>query len=169
MFVSRDHGVHWTAPIRVNSSALKANVMPALVGGLKANEVAVGWFGTSTNGDPNYTKNQWRYYVASSFDGGKHFNQATVTASPIHYGDICTIGLNCDINSIAQDVGASPFGASSNRNLADFSSIAVDPRTGQIVVAFPGDPYNRPDLPHGPNNFSSSAYVVHQVGGKPLR
>ena len=170
MFVSHDHGVHWTAPIRVNSTALKANVMPALVGGLKGNEVAVGWFGTSTNGDPNYTKNQWRYYVATSFDGGKHFNETTVTPSPIHYGDICTIGLNCDINWAATEfTGESPFGASSNRNLADFASIAVDPRTGQIVVAFPGDPYNRPDLPKGPNNLSSSAYVVHQVGGKPLR
>ena len=42
-------------------------------------------------------------------------------------------------------------------------------RTVKIVVAFPGDPYNRPDLPNGPNNLSSSAYVVHQVGGKPLR
>ena len=155
MFVSHDHGVHWTAPIRVNSTALKANVMPALVGGLKGNEVAVGWFGTSTSGDPNTATNQWRYYVATSFNGGKRFNQTTVTRSPIHYGDICTSGLFCV--------------SGGNRNLADFSSIAVDPRTGQIVVAFPGDPYNRPDLPNGPNNFNSSAYVVHQVGGKALR
>ena len=162
MFVSRDHGVHWSAPIRVNSTGLKANVMPAIAGGLKGNEVAVGWFGTSNSGDPNYAKNQWRYYVATSFDGGRHFNQTTVTASPIHYGDICTQGLFCDVNSLAGNPG-------SNRNLADFDTIAVDPRTGELVVAFPGDPYNRPDLPNGPNNFGSSAYVVHQVGGKPLK
>jgi hypothetical protein len=147
--------VHWTAPIRVNRTGLKANVMPAVVGGLKGNQVAVGWFGTSTNGDPNYAQNQWRYYVATSFDGGRHFNQSTVTPRPIHYGDICTSGLFCV--------------SGGNRNLADFSSIAVDPRTGQIVVAFPGDPYNRPDLPNGANDFGSSAYVIHQVGGKPLR
>jgi hypothetical protein len=155
MFVSRDHGVHWTAPIRVNSTPLKANVMPALVGGLKGNEVAVGWFGTSTSGDPNTSTNQWRYYVATSFDRGKHFNQTTVTRSPIHYGGICTSGLFCVTGG--------------NRNLADFDEIAVDPRTGQLVVAFPGDPYNRPDLANGPDNGSSSAYVVRQVGGRPLR
>jgi len=162
LFASHDHGVHWSAPMRVNAPSLKANVMPAVVGGLRGNEVAVGWFGTSTNADPNHATNQWRYYVATSFDGGRHFTQTTVTPSPIHYGDICTQGLFCDINSLAGNPG-------SNRNLADFSSIAVDPRTGELVVAFPGDPYNRPDQPNGPNNFSSSAYVVHQVGGKPLR
>jgi len=159
LFVSHDHGVHWTAPIRVNSPNLKANVMPAVVGGLRGNEVAVGWFGTSTNSDPNYQKNQWRYYVSTSFNGGKTWNQSTVTPSPIHYGDICTQGTFC---------GLIP-GQPSNRNLADFDSISVDPRTGQLLVAFPGDPYNRPDETNGPNNFSSSAYVVRQTSGRPLK
>jgi hypothetical protein len=158
MFVSHDHGVHWTAPIRVNTPNLKANVMPAIVGGLRGNEVAVGWFGTSTNSDPNNQTNQWRYYVSTSFDGGKHFAQTTVTPAPIHYGDICTQGLFC---------GLIP-GQPSNRNLADFDMLAVDPVTGQLIVAFPGDPYNRPDI-NGANNFSSSAYVIRQIGGKPLR
>jgi len=159
MFVSKDHGVHWSKPIRVNSTGLKANVMPAVAGGLRGNEIAVGWFGTSTNADPNYQKNQWRYYVATSFDGGKHFAQTTVTPKPIHYGDICTQGLMC---------GLVP-GQPSNRNLADFDELTVDPRTGELIVAFPGDPYNRPDLANGPNDFSSSAYVVRQVGGRPLK
>lgn len=159
LFVSHDHGVHWAAPIRVNSPNLRANVMPAVVGGLRGNEVAVGWFGTTDSGDPNYLKNQWRYYLATSFDGGKHFNQSTVTSSPIHYGDICTQGLFCGL--LPNQPG--------NRNLADFDELAVDPHTGELIVAFPGDPYNRPDLPHGPNNFGSSAYIVRQVGGKPLR
>jgi hypothetical protein len=155
LFASHDQGVHWTAPMRVNAPSLKANVMPAVVGGLKGNQVAVGWFGTSTSGDPNTATNQWRYYVATSFDGGRHFAQTTVTRQPIHYGDICTSGLFCVTGG--------------NRNLADFDEIAVDPRTGQLVVAFPGDPYNRPDLTNGPNNGSSSAYVVRQVGGRPLK
>jgi len=159
MFVSHDRGVHWSAPIRVNTPGLKANVMPAVVGGLRGNEVAVGWFGTSTNNDPNYQQNQWRYYVATSFDGGKHFAQTTVTPKPIHYGDICTQGLFC---------GLIP-GQPSNRNLADFDELQVDPRTGLLIVAFPGDPYNRPDLANGPNDFSSNAYIVRQVGGRALR
>src|SRR5947209_147657 len=73
LFVSHDHGVHWAAPRRVNAPSLKANVMPAVVGGLRGNQVAIGWFGTSTSGDPNTSTNQWRYYVATSFDGGKPF------------------------------------------------------------------------------------------------
>ena len=56
-------------------------------------------------------------------------------------------------------------GQPSNRNLADFSSAAVEPLTGCAVFAIPGDPYNRPDLPNGPNTFDSSAYVSRQVGG----
>ena len=158
MFVSHDRGVHWSAPIRVNSTATKANVMPAVVGGLRGNEVAVGWFGTATNADPNFQKNQWRYYVSTSFDRGRHFAQTTVTRNVIHYGDICTQGLFC---------GLIP-GQPGNRNLADFDELAVNPNTGELVVAFPGDPYNRPDLPNGKNTFSSSAYVVRQVGGRPL-
>jgi hypothetical protein len=159
LFVSHDRGVHWTKPIRVNSPRLTANVMPAVVGGLRGNEVAVGWFGTSNSGDPNYQKNQWRYYVATSFDGGKHFAQTTVTPSPIHYGDICVSGLFC---------GLVP-GQPSNRNLADFDELQVDPRTGQLIVAFPGDPYNRPDLANGTNTYSSNAFVVRQTGGRPLK
>ena len=46
--------------------------------------------------------------------------------------------------------------------------LAVDPVTGQLIVAFPGDPYNRPDI-NGANNFSSSAYIIRQIDGKPLR
>jgi hypothetical protein len=159
MFVSHDHGVHWSAPIRVNSPNLTANVMPAVVGGLSGNEVAVGWFGTSSSSDPNYQKSQWRYYVATSFNGGRSWAQSTVTPSPIHYGDICTQGVFC---------GLIP-GQPSNRNLADFDSIAVDPRTGMLILAIPGDPYNRPDKVNGQDNGSSSAYVVRQIGGRPLR
>jgi hypothetical protein len=158
MFVSRDHGVHWSQPIRVNTPNLSANVMPAIVGGRSAGEVAVGWFGTSTNADPNYQKDQWRYFVATSFNYGRSFAQTTVTPRPIHYGDICTQGVFC---------GLIP-GQPSNRNLADFDELTIDPRTGNLIVAFPGDPYNRPDI-NGRNNFSSSAYIVRQIGGRPLR
>ncbi|MCU1461402.1 MAG: exo-alpha-sialidase, partial [Acidimicrobiales bacterium] len=156
LFTSTDHGVTWSKqPVRVNSPDLKANVLPAVVGGLGKGQVAIGWFGTTTSGDPNGLKNQWRYYAATSTDSGKTFQQTTVTPGVIHYGDICTQGVFC---------GLVP-GQPSNRNLADFSSIAVDPANGCLVIALPGDPDNRPDLPNGANNFSSSAYVSSQTGG----
>jgi hypothetical protein len=68
----------------------------------------------------------------------------------MHFGDICTSGIFC---------GSGAPGTGQNRNLADFASNAVDPSNGCAGLAIPGDPYNRPDLPGGSNNNSSSAYV----------
>ncbi|MCU1450017.1 MAG: exo-alpha-sialidase, partial [Acidimicrobiales bacterium] len=158
LFTSHDGGTTWSAPVRVNTPNLKANVMPAIAGGLGKDQVVLGWFGTTSSGDPNDQTAQWRYYAATSFDGGRTFTQTTVTPDVVHYGDICTQGIFC---------GLVP-GQPGNRNLADFSSAAVDPATGCAVFAFPGDPYNRPDLPTGANTFDSSAYVTRQVGGQCL-
>jgi hypothetical protein len=153
LFTSADEGKTWSAPIKVNPPALGANVFPTVAAGDHAGEAFVGWFGTSTSSDPNNTTNQWRYYGAATYDGGQTFNLTTVTADPIHYGDICTQGLFC---------GLIP-GQPGNRNLADFASAAVDPADGCLALAIPGDPYNRPDLDNGPNNSSSSAYVALQA------
>ena len=158
LFTSRDHGVTWSPPVQVNTPDLKANVMPAIAGGLGKDQVVLGWFGSTNASDPNDTKAQWRYYSAFSFDGGKTFTQTVVTPDVIHYGDICTQGIFC---------GLIP-GQPGNRNLADFSSAAVDPTTGCAIFAIPGDPYNRPDLPKGQNTSDSSAYVSRQVGGSCL-
>jgi LPXTG-motif cell wall-anchored protein len=155
LFTSHDRGVTWSPPIQVNTPNLKANVMPAIAGGLGKDQVVLGWFGSTNASDPNDTKAQWRYYSATSFDGGKTFSQSVVTPDVIHYGDVCTQGIFC---------GLIP-GQPGNRNLADFSSAAVDPVTGCAIFAIPGDPYNRPDQPNGPNTFDSSAYVSRQVGG----
>ncbi|MBV8982636.1 MAG: exo-alpha-sialidase, partial [Acidimicrobiia bacterium] len=155
LFTSHDHGVTWSPPIQVNTHDLKANVMPAIAGGLAKDQVVLGWFGSTNASDPNNTKAQWRYYSALSFDGGKTFTQSVVTPDVIHYGDICTQGVFC---------GLIP-GQPGNRNLADFSSVAVDPVTGCAIFAIPGDPYNRPDLPNGQNTSDSSAYISRQVGG----
>src|SRR5207237_8890688 len=76
----------------------------------------------------------------------------------IHYGDICTQGIFC---------GLVP-GQPGNRNLADFSSITVDPSNGCLLIALPGDPENRPDLPNGANDFSSRAFVSYQTRGRCL-
>lgn len=160
VFTSRDHGTTWSAPQRVNTPDLTADAMPAITAGAHAGQVAVGWFGSSTSADENNTRDQWRYYVATSLDGGKSFRQSTVTKGVIHYGDICTQGLFC---------GLDPTSSGGNRNLADFSSLGVDPKTGTLLAVFPGDPENRPDLPKGHNDFSSSVYVAAQTGGTSFR
>lgn len=151
LFTSGDGGTTWSAPIAVNPPDLKANVFPTVTAG-KAGEAFVGWFGTSDSGDPNATKNQWRFYGAATYDGGQTFNLATISPDVLHYGDICTQGIFC---------GLVP-GQPSNRNLADFASAAVDPKDGCVALAIPGDPYNRPDLPNGDDTASSSAYFSRQ-------
>jgi hypothetical protein len=151
LFTSTDGGKTWRHT-QVNPDGLGANVLPAVAGGKAAGEAVLGWFG-STSKDPNDTKAQWRYYAATTYDGGQTFAQSTVTPDVIHYGDICTQGVFC---------GLIP-GQPSNRNLADFSSAATDPATGCTALAIPGDPYNRPDQgDSAPNNFDSSVFVSLQ-------
>jgi hypothetical protein len=155
LFASHDHGVTWSKPQRVNAPALTADAMPAITAGKRAGQVAIGWFGSSTSATENNVEDQWHYYVATSTTAGRSFTQTTVTRNVIHYGDICTQGIMC---------GLVP-GSTGDRNLADFSSLSVDPATGRLLVVFPGDPQNRPDLPKGHNDFSSSAFVAQQTSG----
>jgi len=152
LFTSADGGAHWTH-VRVNPPDLQANVLPAIAGGEGNGEALLGWFG-SPSSDPNDPKAVWSYYAAATYDGGQTFNSVRVGDGPVHYGDICTQGIFC---------GLVP-GQPSNRNLADFSSAAVDPASGCGALAVPADPYNRPDLPNGPDNGDSSAFVSLQQG-----
>jgi hypothetical protein len=152
LFTSTDGGQHWSQPIPANPPELTANVFPWVDGGPAKGQLAIGWFGTNSNPDPNNLTSQWRYYGGASLDGGRSFAYTTITPDVIHYGDICTQGIFC---------GLVPPGQG-NRNLADFASVAVDPKSGCTAAAFPGDPYNRPDVDNGPNNFSSSTYYARQ-------
>jgi hypothetical protein len=155
LFTSTDDGQTWSKPIAVPMGDQKAAVFPTIAGGQGAGEAVLGWFGTATSNDPNNTTDQWRYYAATTYDGGKTFATTTVTPDVIHHGDICTQGVFC---------GLIP-GQPGNRNLADFASAAVDPATGCAALAIPGDPYNRPDVPGGTDTVGSSAYVALQNGG----
>jgi hypothetical protein len=155
VWVSRDKGKTWSKPIRVNTANLTANVLPALAGGLRGGQVTLGWYGTSTSGDPNNSFDTWRYYAATSTNYGKTFSQAMVTPTVFHFGDVCTIGILC----------GTP-GEADNRNLLDFSSIGVDPSTGCVLTVFPGDPY---DTPGHENTTAAAAYVARQTAGACLR
>jgi hypothetical protein len=107
-------------------------MFPTIAGGPHTGEAIIGWFGTSTSANPNNTADQWRYYAAATYDGGQTFNETTVTPAIAHYGDICSEGIFC---------GLVP-GQPGNRNLADFSSAAVNPADGCAALAIPQDPYN---------------------------
>jgi hypothetical protein len=49
-----------------------------------------------------------------------------VTPTPVHVGDICNLGIFC-------------VDPSSNRDLLDFISVAVDPTTGMMHIAYTND------------------------------
>lgn len=158
LFVSKDHGQTWSKPIQVNPDSLTSNVMPAVVGGFGGGEVAVGWFGCDQTGDPN-TCQKWNYYSSESFDYGQSFTTFSnltggIKGGYIHYGNICTVGVYCGTPADGDN-------GNGNRDLADFSSAAVDPATGAVVFAIPGDPTNTSGVPNG----SSNVFVVRQTGG----
>ncbi len=105
--------------------------MSAIAAGNNPGEVVVGWYGSQNVATPDDTKGEWRYYLARSKDYGATWERTTVTPTVFHYGDICTVGILCS--------------AGGNRNLLDFSSVGVDPKTGCATTIFPGDPYDTPD------------------------
>ena len=147
LWVSRDQAKTFQGPLTVNGSDLKTNVMPAVASGSKPGQVVVGWYASQDVKDPNDTNATWRYYMARSADYGKSWDRATVTPQPFHYGDICTAGINCSTGG--------------NRNLADFTSVGVDPKTGCAVAIFPGDPFDTP--PDKQNTDSPAVYISREA------
>ncbi|HEU0130363.1 MAG TPA: sialidase family protein [Mycobacteriales bacterium] len=112
LFRSDDGGKTWAKPVRVNTPGLKANMLPTVAGGLRRGQVAIGWYGAA-GPSRSSAGNAWRYYVATSFDGGRTFTQAPVT-------------------------GVMHKGAQA-RALLDFTTILVEPRTGAVIATFAGD------------------------------
>jgi hypothetical protein len=144
LWASKDQGETWTKPIRVNTPDLKSNVLPGIAGGLRAGQVTAGWYGTSDSSDATAADAHWRYYAAESFDYGQHFVQIPLSGPDIHAGPICTLGTLC----------------TSGRDLLDFTSVAIDPRSGCPAFIFGGDS-------SGPGS-AVSPFFSRQVGGQCL-
>jgi hypothetical protein len=143
---SRDAGRHWSKPIPVDTPRFKANALASVTVGKRPREVALGFYRTHTTSNPNSKRNLWSYEVAASHDFGRHFTYRRLTDGPIHYGEICTTGILC----------------TSGRNLLDFSSVGVNPRTGCIMAVFAGDPY---DTPKNGKTDEAAPYVARQKAG----
>jgi hypothetical protein len=145
LWVSRSHGTTWSKPIRVDPPKMKASAMATIAPGNRRGQIAIGYYGTKTTKTLADTKNVWRYYVATSRNGGRTFRRARITRKPIHYGAICTTGILC----------------TAGRNLADFSSIGVNPRTGCALAVVAGDPYDKKT----PDETPAAAYTARQKRG----
>ena len=143
---SRDAGRHWSKPIAVDTPRFTANALASVAVGKHGRQVALGFYRTHTTSDPDSKRNLWSYEVATSTNFGRHFRYRRLTDGPIHHGEICTTGILC----------------TSGRNLLDFSSVGVNPRTGCIMAVFAGDPY---DTPKNGRTYEAAPYVSRQQAG----
>jgi hypothetical protein len=143
---SRDAGRHWSKPIAVDAPRFTANALASVTVGKRPRQVALGFYRTHTTSNPDSKRNLWSYEVAASQSSGRHLTYRRLTDGPIHYGEICTTGILC----------------TSGRNLLDFSSVGINPRTGCIIAVFAGDPY---DTPKNGRTDEPSPYVSRQRAG----
>ena len=145
----------------------QTDVFPAIAAGnpgevdvawLRANEIeptdALGKFDPGgcagpgpSNGNPTFYPPacSWNLYAGQSLNltaapGSETWTTGAVATTPVHVGDICNLGIFC-------------VDPTSNRNLLDFISEAVDPTTGFAHIAYADD------------NTVNKLRVANQVSG----
>jgi hypothetical protein len=143
---STDRGRHWSRPIAVDPDRFKSNALASVAVGKRPRQLVLGFYRTRTSKDPNRDDNVWKYTVATSRNGGRDFKYTQITNGPIHYGQICNQGILC----------------TGGRNLLDFSSVGVNPKTGCAMAVFAGDPY---DTPKNGRDDEAAAYVSRETHG----
>jgi hypothetical protein len=142
---SKDGAKTWSKAVQINNpgdSATATAMLPWLTAGDQGN-IGVFWYGTDVVGNPNdqtvFANAKWKifyamvnttlskpavqYVVAS----GTATGTADQMAGVVHYGSICTQGLNCNT--------AMPPG---NRELAEYAELTHDP-FGLIHMTFSED------------------------------
>ncbi|MEA2313220.1 MAG: hypothetical protein QOE28_3188, partial [Solirubrobacteraceae bacterium] len=145
----------WSAPVQVDRGNVRSTVFPWLAAGGEPGRVAVAFYGTESDGDPNdgAFKASWDVYVNQSLnalDGSPAFSQVKATTHPFHYDSICLRGLACDL--------AQPKG---DRSLADFFGITYDKKTGKLMVVY-DQGAKKPDEAIG---HVATPAAVTQIGG----
>jgi hypothetical protein len=143
----------FSKPVQVDRDAVRSTVFPWLVAGGAPGRVAVAFYGSETDGDPNSGefKGSWNVYVNQSLNAlstGATFSQTKATTHPIHYDSICLNGLGCDVSG-------------GDRSLADFFAIGYD-RTRRILQVVYDTTYKIPGQAEG---SIATPTVVSQVAG----
>src|SRR6266566_7832091 len=122
---STTHGTSWSPAIMVTqntSQAGKSNVFPWVAADANGH-VAIAWYGADLVGNSNAISANWNVYVAETVNGHASapvFTLSQATDHINHTGSISTGGLT----------------GSSDRTLADFFQIAIDPTNHLINVAY---------------------------------
>jgi hypothetical protein len=143
---STNGGQTWSKALQMNNPgdpATATAMLPWLTAGDKGS-VGVFWYGTDVVGNPNnqtiFANAKWKLYYALATNAttsssavqyvvasGTTTGTSDQMAGVVHYGSICTQGLNCDT--------AMPKG---NRELAEYSELTHDP-LGSIHMSFSED------------------------------
>lgn len=145
---------------RVNRDKVDTTVMPWIVAG-KPGRVAVAFFGTETNGNPDSgsLKASWYPYVSMSLNAlspNPKWAQSRVTSHPFHYNSICLNGTNCDVPDTK--------GKTADRSLADYFAIDLSPTTGRLHIVYG----SAAKMPTDDAGHLSTATVVTQETGPSL-
>jgi hypothetical protein len=143
----------FTTPVQVDRGHVRSTVFPWLTAGGAPGRIAVAFYGSETDGNPNLGdfKGTWNVYVNESTDGGKDFSQVKATTHPVHYDSICLNGLGCDVSG-------------GDRSLADFFAIDYDPVRKVVQVVY-DTTYKKPGEVEG---HVATPTVVTQTAGPSL-
>src|SRR6266478_4942700 len=162
---STTHGTHWSPAIKVTrktSQAGKSNVFPWIAADANGH-VAIAWYGADQVGNSNTvsaTNTHWNVFVAESVNGhaiSPAFAMSQATDHSNHTGQISTGGLL----------------GSSDRSLADFFQIAMDP-THLVNIAY-ADNHAGPSVTYFTRQKTATAGIAtkgkcagtsHEAGGK---
>ncbi|MDQ6649603.1 MAG: hypothetical protein M3Z02_05735 [Actinomycetota bacterium] len=127
-------GPAWSAPVQVDRDAVRTTVFPWLTAGGAPGRVAVAFYGTETDGDPNLGRDAdgvakfkaaWNVYVNQSVNAlasDRTFSQVKATTHPNHYDQVCLGGLGCATGG--------------DRTLGDFFAIGYGATSGKLSVVF---------------------------------
>lgn len=148
----------FSTPLQVDRGNVRTTVFPWVAAGGAPGRVAVAFYGTQTDGDPNLGtfKASWNVYVNESVNAlsaSRTFSQVTATTHPMHYDSICLNGLGCDL--------ANPPG---DRSLGDFFAVKYDPAGHRLQVVYNNDA----KIPGEPTGHVASPMVVTQISGPSL-
>ena len=117
-----------------------------------------GCAGPATTGNPPTFPPtcDWFLEAGQSFDvtaspSAAQWARTQVTAHPMHYGDVCNLGIFC----LPQ----------SNRHLLDFNQATIDPTTGCVHVTYADDNSGTRADPTNPSPYGNHLDVANQTSG----
>ncbi len=151
--------IGFTTPVQVDRNKIRTTVFPWIAAGGAPGRVAVTFYGTETEGDPNVGsfKASWNVYVNQSVNAlssSRTFSQVKATTHPFHYDSICLNGLGCSLSNPPGD-----------RSLADFFAMKTNPASGRLQVVYNNDA-KRPGEAEG---HVASPMVFTQIAGPSIK